>query len=439
MNEFGNSFLHYVTDRPYIDRDDLLVVGKKSAEAARPFLAEWEKLGLISFLTANRRLSALADEIKTASLQNPLRIVKGVVVELTGLCNLNCRHCLKGGSHPEEYGLPAETIAEALKPLLRAGINEIEFTGGEVTLRQNDLFTLIDFVKDYLLLEHERPFKLGEMFDDLFITHNGTVKDPKEFLLRLLPFPGIRLQVSLDTLDPASMEMNRQRPGLFARVMYLAILSQQLGFPKHRVSFVLNSALREPDKDWEADFCAPFRQRLGMFPYIIQLGNAVKNGLPHTDHFYCGIPQPLGFADLSPGKPNMCGWCHGYVKPKEIYIRPTGSVGNCPYAYGLPEEFGSLSDRPMAEILNNLQRSLPYQLFTTGAIAEAAGQMDSTAFPGPFASSCEPIVLAHCYVQLFRRYQAAGDNEVIARAKATLETARRYKYPVGKYAEQEIR
>ena len=87
-------------------------------------LERLETMGLIQFEETDSIEKSIIKSI-TQKETNPLRNLRKVDLELTGLCNLKCRHCYRGGSRRGEYGLPVDVIKQSLDPLLRAGITSL--------------------------------------------------------------------------------------------------------------------------------------------------------------------------------------------------------------------------------------------------------------------------------------------------------------------------
>ncbi len=110
-------------------------------------IQRFEEMGLVE---STRKSKNLTEIIKSDKEGNPIRGVRRATVELTGLCNLKCKHCYRGGSREGEYGIETDKIIQALIPLLRAGITNIYFTGGEPTLRKEDMLIIIDYISQFL-------------------------------------------------------------------------------------------------------------------------------------------------------------------------------------------------------------------------------------------------------------------------------------------------
>jgi len=132
------------------------------------------ELGLVRIEHMSGPIGEVATQLQADERSNPARNIGSVTIELTGLCNLACKHCYRGGSREGEYGLPADVLKVALAPMLRAGIHSIELTGGEPTLRRADMLEIVDYASQFLVLdgvslEDKLRFKYG--------TQTPTVED----------------------------------------------------------------------------------------------------------------------------------------------------------------------------------------------------------------------------------------------------------------------
>lgn len=54
-------------------------------------------------------------------------------IQLTGNCNLMCKHCFLGGSSNEENYFSLEKTTDIIKQAVHFGIARVDFTGGEIS------------------------------------------------------------------------------------------------------------------------------------------------------------------------------------------------------------------------------------------------------------------------------------------------------------------
>ncbi|UCB53567.1 MAG: GTP 3',8-cyclase MoaA [Candidatus Zixiibacteriota bacterium] len=127
-------------------------------------------------------------------------------ISVTDKCNLRCRYCVSGKEFvlkKREEILSLEESERIARVGAALGINKIRFTGGEPLLRKGI---------DYLV----EKISATPGISDLSLTTNGTLL--KEYAARLREAGLKRINISLDTLNPARFEkMTRTR--LWPQVM----------------------------------------------------------------------------------------------------------------------------------------------------------------------------------------------------------------------------
>ena len=155
-------------------------------------------------------------------------------VSVTDRCNIRCFYCM-----PEDNPvfvqrreiLTFEEIERFVGVAVRLGINKIRLTGGEPLVRR-DLPVLVG--------------KLAAIpeITDLALTTNGILLPE---LARPLYDAGLRrINVHLDTLDPAKFEQIVRRPG-FERVLEGIFACKQLGYDPIKINAVAVRGLIEDD------------------------------------------------------------------------------------------------------------------------------------------------------------------------------------------------
>ncbi len=470
------------------------VVAEDGEEDHTPALQRFGELGLVRFEERRDTLEGTVSDIQRDEYKNPAKHVRSATVELTGLCNLKCKHCYRGGSREGEHGLPTEEIKKALEPLLRAGIGYIMFTGGEPTLRRDDLVDIIDYASQFMelkgvsaeerlqyefgkpnptiddVLKNERYTKLREKLmeqltlsrddlragewnicnentpedveemvrsqaqwsleyarnpsthnlDSIGVLSNGFFDSQRELVKRLKSYGNVSMQTSLDSYDEATTDGNRGREGVFAHVKSLAKVSKEEGFNLSVQGYNMGGRQTpEAEKAYEK-----LNKQLHILDIegMLQLGNAVQHKFKTRDT----RASNNRIGDLSSSKRHGDGWCKGFTRPDDIHIRPTGNIGNCLYAYAVPEEFGNLREQSMTDIINGIQDTGVYQMFKDGRIEQYQHELDKSLFPRRFSKSCEPLVLTLAYGVIKERLIEQGVNNPIQRANK--EVARIYKF-----------
>ncbi|UYO99183.1 radical SAM protein [Oceanotoga sp. DSM 15011] len=75
----------------------------------------------------------------------PLILPSAIKLEVTNMCNLNCKHCLASSNILDKEELSIDQIKELLLQAKDLGVNSIAIVGGEPLLRK-DLKEIIDFI-----------------------------------------------------------------------------------------------------------------------------------------------------------------------------------------------------------------------------------------------------------------------------------------------------
>ncbi|MDG4761224.1 GTP 3',8-cyclase MoaA [Micromonospora sp. WMMD710] len=139
------------------------------------------------------------------------RVARDLRVSLTDKCNLRCTYCMPAEGLPWLAGPELLTDAEIVRLIRlaveRLGVTEVRFTGGEPLIRAG----LVDIVASVAAVE-PRP--------QISLTTNGIGLDRLAPALRTAGLD--RVNVSLDTLDPARFTQLTRRPRLDAVLAGLA-------------------------------------------------------------------------------------------------------------------------------------------------------------------------------------------------------------------------
>ena len=161
------------------------------------------------------------------------RIHNNLRISVTDRCNLRCTYCM-----PEEVVfrdkhelLSFEEIAHFVRVAAPMGINKVRLTGGEPLMRR-DLHKLVRLVAAI------------PGITDVGLTTNGVLLADQA---RELYDAGLRrLNVSLDTLDPARFRELTRRDGLDAVLLGLAA-ANQVGFRPIKVNAISMRGSTEHD------------------------------------------------------------------------------------------------------------------------------------------------------------------------------------------------
>jgi cyclic pyranopterin phosphate synthase len=161
------------------------------------------------------------------------RTVSYLRVSLTDRCNYRCVYCMPEAGVdlvPKADVLTFEEVERLVAVMMRFGVRRVRLTGGEPTVRK-DVVELV-----------ARLAALG--LDDLAMTTNG------ERLVELaapLRQAGLtRLNVSLDTLDPAKFRAITRR-GDLDRVLAGVEMAREVGFLGTKINAVVMGGVNDGD------------------------------------------------------------------------------------------------------------------------------------------------------------------------------------------------
>ncbi|MFA5050363.1 MAG: radical SAM protein [Candidatus Micrarchaeia archaeon] len=487
MNTFKNMFAPYHLPQvePILVKDESGYLKQYNSGASRldyyesNLIEEFRKLNLVELGAEDMSFQIASQQINVLKRQNPIKHIHSAIIELTGLCNLNCRHCYRGGSRNDEFGLSVKELKGALEPLLMVGIDEIMLTGGEPTLRREDLLELVTWASQFMVLqdattEEKMRYTYGipspsvddvletESFlalkrklmgqlalpksqikcgdrnicnentvddvlkmlslaaeasirvtknisvrkDSITILTNGCFTEQRELVTQLKEFGNVILQTSLDSYNEEITDSNRGRKGVFSNVKQLVAICKEAGVDLDITALNMGGVNTEGEKANKNYF--EKNTHVIEFNGLLQLANARSNGFTQSASL-----EKISLGDLNPAKRPHKGWCKGFTHPDTIHIRPNGNVGNCLYAYAVPEEFGNIHQTSMAGILNRVQDSRIYQMFMDGRIEQYQHELDKTLFSREFVGSCEAIILTLTYGQIKERLIAEGATDPI--------------------------
>jgi cyclic pyranopterin phosphate synthase len=130
------------------------------------------------------------------------RVARDLRISLTDRCNLRCDYCMPAEGlpwQPREQHLTAEEITRLVRILAGMGVRTVRLTGGEPLLRRD-------------LAEIIAAMHAIDGIDDVALTTNGVLLARQA--AQLAQAGGARLNVSLDTTDPAGFAQITRRDDL---------------------------------------------------------------------------------------------------------------------------------------------------------------------------------------------------------------------------------
>ncbi|MFD2613515.1 GTP 3',8-cyclase MoaA [Paenibacillus gansuensis] len=217
-------------------------------------------------------------------------------ISVTDQCNLRCMYCM-----PEEgmeflepgHVMSFGEIAEVVRVGASMGIRKLRITGGEPLIRK-DLEQLIAMLAAI------------PGIDDIALTTNGLLLGKKAAALKAAGLN--RVNVSLDTLDPARFLMISRRGGL-QKVMEGIAAAAEAGFHPIKINCVLLKGINEDEISRFLDMSVKEQLHVRFIEYM-PIGHADDNWKSH----YLPLGRVL----------EICAE-HGYG-----YERVSGLTGNGP-------------------------------------------------------------------------------------------------------------
>jgi radical SAM protein with 4Fe4S-binding SPASM domain len=129
--------------------------------------------------------------------------LKFLWMELTSKCNLRCIHCYAEAESNQNSGLPMEDLERVIDEAANLGCRQIQFTGGECTLR-DDLAQLIMHAK-------------SNGFDFIEIFTNGTMLT--ESMIKFFAREDINIAMSLYSYKAETHDAITRVPGSYAETI----------------------------------------------------------------------------------------------------------------------------------------------------------------------------------------------------------------------------
>lgn len=173
-------------------------------------------------------------------------------LSLTDRCNFRCSYCSPAAPEHRAPPLPRPALARLVRVLAALGVRRVRLTGGEPTLRRD----LLDVVRDV---------RAAHGIEEVALTTNGHLL---EGLAAPLRAAGVsRLNVSLDTLDPARLRRIAGRGADAGRIVRGLEAAARAGFDALKVNVVVVRG----ENEGELGDLARFAWRVGATVRFIEL------------------------------------------------------------------------------------------------------------------------------------------------------------------------
>jgi cyclic pyranopterin phosphate synthase len=161
------------------------------------------------------------------------RVHNNLRISVTDRCNIRCVYCMPEVVTflPRQSLLTFEEIVRVVRVASGLGIDKIRLTGGEPLVRR-DLPKLVSMIAALPGIK------------DVGVTTNGILLAP---MARALYNAGLRrINVSLDTMDPARFQELTRRPG-FEQVIEGILAAKEAGFEPVKINAVAIKGVTEDD------------------------------------------------------------------------------------------------------------------------------------------------------------------------------------------------
>ena len=198
------------------------------------------------------------EDVYDIKLRNPL----SVCWQITTNCNLNCKYCLSNSGIKGKYGLETKDAITIINQLGKAGINRLDFTGGEPLLRK-DLEKLIQCAKYNHI--------------NTIVTTNTTLLSQEN--IRALKLADL-VQISID--GPKEVHNEQRQDEVFDKTINNIKILKEEGCKIRLNSFIYNS-----NKQY-VDFLINLSKELGVFSHLFIIFTPQGRGKNHLEEM---IPE----------------------------------------------------------------------------------------------------------------------------------------------------
>lgn len=246
---------------------------------------------------------------------------KRIFVQLTDRCNLKCKHCYAEGSPNNCSNIDLKCLISFLENAIKKGVNQIDFTGGEIFLYKN-LFGLLDFLEN-------RPVTTN-LFTNLVLCNESCIE-------KLTKYNCIRkIITSLDYFSPQLHNEFRQGEFAYERTMNAINILK-----KHQINVSINTIVLD-DNHEEIEKLSQFFEERGIEVVIDNLiweGRAThfanSKNFKKNARFLAGILQKkFGNSCLETldekFESGNCG-----IGENLMYISSNGEIALCPSLVGV--------------------------------------------------------------------------------------------------------
>lgn len=328
-----------------------------------------------------------AAAVRLRYARNPLQHVIRLIFEYTTVCNLDCQHC-RNGHLPAVTEKDPAVLKRAVDVMVGMGVSRFDFVGGEVTLYGRGWLEVTRHIATY------PGARAGVITSGWFLGERDFAAAGQRYAddgvyLRALRDAGLTFVIfSLDGPE-ALHDRTRQVPGLYRRVLEGLDKVRRAGLSP-RLSLLVSPEVPEDALEpWIVDLArrlydqpgAPeedlvrrlMSDRANYISNLIDIGNGAR--LKRAEHALDEIPDALIR-------------CKNFFRPApNLRIKASGELSLCPLIEG-GDGYGSLHERDLLSLLNEMQEALPYRLHASGALARYRRFLDESLYGGRLDHVC---------------------------------------------------
>ncbi|MCB9639529.1 MAG: radical SAM protein [Myxococcales bacterium] len=331
--------------------------------------------------------------------RNPLENVHTINFEFTTHCNLHCMHCRSG-----IVKRLTETNVDALKAsadlFLEMGISRFTFVGGEVSRYAKGWLSLVRHLQErYQALRESSPHWRWRELKIILLTSGWwlektdfqaageTYASTEDYLTALKEAGLTHLMFSIDGPEERH-DTWRKVPGLYQRILRALPKVKAAGLHP-RISVVVKGNTPE-----DLSYLGDFADRIYDFAKKDTTHEKVRTILLDPDNFSSNLVDINNAVQLSESHfhlsqlPTESLRCKAFFRPSpKLSVAASGEISICPLM-NAAEKYGNLHQKPLIDILNNLDDNFIFKLHAEDQIGQYLPLMDPKLFGEHFDHLC---------------------------------------------------
>lgn len=250
-------------------------------------------------------------------------------------CNLNCKHCCNSSFEKKDRSMTIEDVRNISEQADALGLAQVSISGGEPLTFDN--------LDEIILAFQPEKFHIALSTNALLLTPDRAK--------RLRELGVDKLKISVDSFDPAKHEANRNKKGVFNKVMDSLAIAKENGFTTSVITVLTKGMAGSKDLENMAKYCQE-----NEFSMDIMLAKAIgswegKHELLADPEDTASIDElhktyPIVFRDTMPsyGLDRGCGTVRN-----QLHITKYGDVLPCVFMH---IAIGNIFEEPLKDIID---------------------------------------------------------------------------------------